>query len=38
MTDLETAALAALATIPLAYTVDTLISHLRYRRRVRRTP
>lgn len=38
MTDLQTATVAALATIPIVYFVDNVISVLRHRRRMRRHP
>ena len=38
MTDLQTATVAALATIPLAYLIDNLIAVWRHHRHARRTP
>lgn len=38
MTDLQTATVAALATIPIVYAIDNVISVLRHRHRTRRTP
>ena len=38
MTDLQAAALAAIAIVPIAYAVDNVIAVIRYRRRCRRRP